>query len=616
MKRFKLSRHRATETAKGPRLLDSARKQLVPDKPEEQVRQSVLRCLMTEYGYPPVALLSEEPVARGTADRRRADVLIRLPASVMRARFQVADVSSNTTSEPTYSERRRAVEARIGHAPGVMCIDVPDLVQLSVDGEDLACRVLGFEKLNAGHALAMRPPPGGPQGLPPLLVVLVDGWGQTPEEVRFANGLGIPELEWTYEGSLALIDAMAPSDGSDPNTRLWLEASALSADGQSGAFIAYANDDEHHGVLVWVQPSEEGGDEDFDDVPDDSVGAAADATEPAVRHVGDGRVLVVVECKAPAVAITKEVISQGHGYAETLDAKFLVTTNGIDTRSFTLSDDGTLVAIDDIPDYEAVINDRVMSVFACQAYAKEPELPSDTDRRPDCVRFHARLRDIVGMDAPAEMWTAILAFDDAIHHPEQLVARPRGSHGISFVKDLGVNHHAPGSPTGGGWPGAFRDILIEDITGSQLILGLSIQAGFFAVDSRWLAGGYTTAGGYTYLLVALSDDSNYEAVLQLPFDRDLKRSTDRWLLTHNGALTAGRGAVKRQLLFDALAEAAPELIRDRHVDLGGFPSSVVPIPEDCLWDMLGRITRYVLVRREVKDAVKKSRRKRRQKRRV
>jgi hypothetical protein len=80
--RLKSYPQKSYETPNGRRLLGFVRARLVADTPEERVRQDVLRTLVDVYGYPESALLAEEPVARGSADRTRADVLVELPRQV------------------------------------------------------------------------------------------------------------------------------------------------------------------------------------------------------------------------------------------------------------------------------------------------------------------------------------------------------------------------------------------------------------------------------------------------------------------------------------------------------------------------------------------------------
>ena len=615
MKRLRLRQHTPIRTSKGQRLLGSVRKQLVPATPEEQVRQSVLECLVNDYGYPPATLLSEEPIARGTRDRRRADVLVRLPRATVRASLRTEVETTSRRRERPYSKKLADIADNIAGVPGLEAVVVPDHVDLDVDGENLSCRVLGFAAVDNGHALALAPPEDRARSLslPPTLAVLVNGYTCTPKEADVASVLGIPHVEWTYDGNLGLIDAFAPMPETSAHVRLWIEHTVRSRDGWTGALIMSASDEDAFGVLTWFDADI--AHEELDLLDEDDAADASPTSSPALsdgESITAGRndhaYLIVVECKAPSVALTEEVTAQGLGYLEKLDAAFLVTTNGVESRCFKrTASRPDLVPIDDIPTYQALLDDDAQPVRALPPPVADPPLPKDLHRRRDCLRFHTRYRSFIGVSADEELWAPLLALHHAILDRRPILAARRSVRDITFIEDLGLNEHAPGSPAGGSWPGVYRDLLVETPDRRRVVLGVSMLGCAQESDKRYLQG-YRRKVCWTYLIVALSDDAEYESVLQLPFDRDLKRDVDEWRITHNGALTAGKGAVKRQMLFDALAERAPHLVGKRCVELGVLPAHGHPLAEADLWDTLARLAEYVFIRRDVKNSVKGERR--------
>ena len=66
----------------------------------------------------------------------------------------------------------------------------------------------------------------------------------------------------------------------------------------------------------------------------------------------NGKPLLVVECKAPSVALTQEVLDQVVRYNMALKVNFLMLTNGL-TNLFCKSDQlsGNIRIIEDLPDY-------------------------------------------------------------------------------------------------------------------------------------------------------------------------------------------------------------------------------------------------------------------------
>jgi hypothetical protein len=74
--------------------------------------------------------------------------------------------------------------------------------------------------------------------------------------------------------------------------------------------------------------------------------------------------------------------------------------------------------------------------------------------------------------------------------------------------------------------------------------------------------------------VAIDDfDSAPHMSLELSLDSCLKPRSGRFDVIHDGKITVGRlGAAKRDVLLDFVAKYAPQLIRERSVVLGGFPT--------------------------------------------
>ena len=69
----------------------------------------------------------------------------------------------------------------------------------------------------------------------------------------------------------------------------------------------------------------------------------------------NGRALIVVECKAPSVAVSQEVLDQAVRYNLTLKVGFLMLTNGLQHIFCNINpDEGTVSLIDDLPGYHEI----------------------------------------------------------------------------------------------------------------------------------------------------------------------------------------------------------------------------------------------------------------------
>ena len=64
----------------------------------------------------------------------------------------------------------------------------------------------------------------------------------------------------------------------------------------------------------------------------------------------DGRPLMVVECKAPAVALTQAVLEQALRYHSALQPRYLLLSNGASTYCLKV-EGGTVEAMDHLPDF-------------------------------------------------------------------------------------------------------------------------------------------------------------------------------------------------------------------------------------------------------------------------
>ncbi len=71
----------------------------------------------------------------------------------------------------------------------------------------------------------------------------------------------------------------------------------------------------------------------------------------------NGKALLVVECKAPTVPVTQDVLDQVVRYNMALKVNFLMLTNGV-THIFCKTDQesGNIRIIEDLPDYSSLVD--------------------------------------------------------------------------------------------------------------------------------------------------------------------------------------------------------------------------------------------------------------------
>jgi hypothetical protein len=415
------------------------------------------------------------------------------------------------------------------------------------------------------------------------------------------------QQEWTYESSLDLAQAAFGVDPDDLEAQVGFELVTLSADGRSGYTLLYAHDEDAFGVLMEINIDE------CEGVEQETTTDTASASAPARNHVelpvgrpGALSTIAVVECKAPGVALTKNVRDQANRYASKLGARFVVVTNGLESHVYLRTEESSLTEVADLPTFDQICAQVPVALVGLQPDPPPPRLPLDVASRPDCLRLHRRFRSgTVGQASAPETWLPILALDDALLGASALDGLPFERHGVHVVEDLGVNPRNPGSAVGASWPGLYRDLLIEVGQGEHLVLGLSVLGAWQVVD-RARASQHTRQSGESYLIVATAEGAEYEAVLQFPFDRGLKRRRDAWDLVHDGSLTAGKGAVRRAVLFEAVRERLPILRVEAGVALGSLPYGAA-VDVESLRELIARLAVYALIRRAVKRQVKAAR---------
>ncbi|MAT26102.1 MAG: hypothetical protein CMN31_10680 [Sandaracinus sp.] len=673
MKRLKSYRHRTFQTPSGRRLLGYARGQLVLARPEELVRQDVIRSLVEEYGYPWDYVLSEEPIARGTADRRRADVIVRLP----RARIGTVSLHEPARDEqrpddrPSYERDATRIRQLLSGFDSLEVLAIPERFTAEVDGVHVELEPLGFEWCDLSFSLVARDCANALREAPPQLVFQLLGCGVTSAEQRIARELGMAQVTPTDPASDQLtadvdelLELLGPEawvtrglshDGftgwvlvrhvdshadvlvrAETDSDEWAKGIYRAAESaprlelpdgrvadrarlsslETGARVAVELADgsfvegiveevlkraarvrTSDGVIVATQELREGQawlvgvveEDQADSRPRDEAPVDADDLAP----------LLIVECKAPGVALTREVLRQGADYAETVGARFVTVTNGDAAQSF-LRESGELTLVEDIPSYEEVLSRPELEIArAAVSTPGVPPLPKAARSREGLTRLHARWRGVVGDDLDQRHWWPVLKLQDALIYATWPRVAPFRKHGVEILEDLGLRFHAAGNAGGGTWAGFYRDVLIRDPSGDERVMALMVMASQKTIEHpHW-----GNRRGRSQLIVALSRDARFESHLQADLGRSLEAEGDLLRLRHSGRMTAGRGGVKISEVLGHVSESVPDLVGGGRVELGRVPVGRAPEWEEAA-EVLARIAAYITAREQLKAIVK------------
>ena len=196
--------------------------------PEEEVRQDVLTSLCKDYGY--LSLRSEVPVAPGTEDRGRADVVVYLPADIVakhevKVRATPSSELDSQWSELSAVDRRKALEVRLAKRleekllAAFRIVECPDCMTIEVDGSKVNFKCLGFMDAPGGIALALKCVSDAKEtfGFPKVIRLRIFGRGLSELELDVRDILKLGRKPFDFDSvknvefSRKSIYALAPS---------------------------------------------------------------------------------------------------------------------------------------------------------------------------------------------------------------------------------------------------------------------------------------------------------------------------------------------------------------------------------------------------------------------
>lgn len=294
--------------------------------------------------------------------------------------------------------------------------------------------------------------------------------------------------------------------------------------------------------------------------------------------------LTVVECKAPDVIVGASAVNQGLDYAEALNAKYIMITNGFEMNCFYWPLEGEPEHIEALPDYPNMIDGKYVPLPEQEPLVRIPF----EDLLQKGEEWY--VDDIFGVKTPRSMIPCMTNLAECFIDLEHRF--PIGNYGMfSVLEDYGIRYLSYG--TSGGWTynSVYRSILIQvdDVT-EFISFGFNIYS-----DDK------------TILAVAIDDpDMTPHHALQLTVDNSLSVIGNRCLFTHSGRIAVGHlGSGRISELKAMIENAAPELMQNGKIILGEMSN-------DCLWYMdteqvvtfLTNLIKYALIRDKYRKLLK------------
>lgn len=308
--------------------------------------------------------------------------------------------------------------------------------------------------------------------------------------------------------------------------------------------------------------------------------------------------VVVIECKAPHVALVDEIFHQVDRYAQMLNAPIAGVTNG----EFLVLDYWNAVEnryerITEIPIYEEMCKPEKLKTISDVIERHPPytfeEINSDT------TYYEELSYGSIGEKTPTTLAPLIINLINCLlYDSTECVGLNVFDH--QFVKDIGIRYTSFNNASGGsGWTGEYRAFMLKDSDGNAIIVSLSVM------------GSIT----YTALIVAIDDFNKHHNSLQLNIDKFVRLEAGNAVVTHNGKISVSNlGTAKSSDVISFVAQRNPAIVSNNQIRLGAFNAdNVLDINSPDFKVFLSNIISYALIRDEFRIKYKKER-KRKEKR--
>ncbi|WP_079506919.1 type I restriction enzyme HsdR N-terminal domain-containing protein [Mesobacillus jeotgali] len=295
--------------------------------------------------------------------------------------------------------------------------------------------------------------------------------------------------------------------------------------------------------------------------------------------------LLVIECKAKGVPLIDKVFTQVYYYADTIQAKYIMVTNGEElVIEKWKSENDSYEEVSNLPSYGELLSEENIKI-------QQPYI--DVWKRTDFSKVNSkdtllRYSSIIGSDTPKEFNKLIINLQETlwdIKEPFPVFER----YGIKVIEDIGIRYTSFGNAAGFDWTGDYRSIIIESNKGDHSIISFAIM--------------------YGYLLVAIDDDIRSHNSLQLKIKtHSIIDDNDTFRIQHNGKMAIGKsGGVKYSFVLNYVYKSEPDFVTPdmTKIYLGTLKNDKpFSWSNEAFLDFFMRLIRYGLLRDELRNQMK------------
>ena len=322
-------------------------------------------------------------------------------------------------------------------------------------------------------------------------------------------------------------------------------------------------------------------------------GARGRADIVVYRDDEKNKPLMVIECKAPEVDIScDEVREQAERYRDILSADYIMLVNGCKLVIYKYQN-GKNFELVEISSYKELLKSKVSFVerIPLEPYSYKEIMSYELQEKFTQV--------YVGCETPKPIKSFALNFLNLI------LLKPINEENIletiGVFEDRGTGRTRFGNSAGYNYQIKTRLFIAKDRKNKDQILGLSLFGKYYN----------------TQLNVSIMNRERRHHSLQLNMDNfcEYDYRTDKIVITHNGALSTGRGgSISKFTVIDYVKNNAPDLIRGEEIYLGSVDNSrLLEWSQPDVQNFIKNLFRYAVLRDEVRKKYKRKRKRSRTK---
>lgn len=307
------------------------------------------------------------------------------------------------------------------------------------------------------------------------------------------------------------------------------------------------------------------------------------------RPDDDGRMLpiAVVECKAPTVSISDEVLRQCFNYADDLGIDFAIVSNGVEFFAYHyLEKDNIYMELETCPNYSQLLNGEI------SGYVEPEKPPRPCFEKLMDEEVQGWYDGFVGVDTPTNLKAHCINLFECLMDTQCHLAKKHGQK-FSIIEDKGMIRPKFGNTGGGEFVMPCRAFLIEDNHKSNKMVSIGITS--YVTEKR--------DKEKTALCIGIRDKNKSHHALQLVMDTYVLRTTNKYVYTNTGRIAvSNKGSGSAEKLVKKVSVELPHLYDNGKIYLGSVSANKLLMMDDLdVTDLIINLIDYSLLRDEYRD---------------